>query len=222
MIPVIGQLLPLALGIALSPIPITATIVLVLSTRGLAASVGFLAGWGLGILVPITLWTLLSSVLPSSLPDVARPGLGTVEILLGITLIVLGSRRVRPAARNPDAAPPAWLDRIDALGPGRSLALGFVYSAFRAKNLILIIASSLVIGSAALAPVPGAIVIVVFTALAASSIAAPVAVYAFGGTRTRDALDRTRDWLTRNLGVVAATAMIVLGVVVIGMGLGQF
>ena len=49
----ISAVLPLALGIALSPIPIIATILLLLSPRARASSVGFAAGWILGILTAI-------------------------------------------------------------------------------------------------------------------------------------------------------------------------
>ena len=61
---VIGEILPLAVGIAISPVPIIAVILMLLSPRAKATSVGFLLGWLFGIIVAIVLFTLLSSVLP--------------------------------------------------------------------------------------------------------------------------------------------------------------
>ena len=40
---VMGQILPLALGVAISPIPIIAAILMLLSPRARATSVGYLA-----------------------------------------------------------------------------------------------------------------------------------------------------------------------------------
>ena len=42
---VIGDLLPTALGVAISPVPIIAVILMLLAPRAKAASVGFLLGW---------------------------------------------------------------------------------------------------------------------------------------------------------------------------------
>ena len=61
---VIGDILPLALGIAISPIPIIAAILMLLSPKAKGTSVGFLLGWVLGIVVAVVLFTLLASVIP--------------------------------------------------------------------------------------------------------------------------------------------------------------
>ena len=61
---VIGEILPLAVGIAISPIPIIAVILMLLSPRAKSTSVGFMIGWLLGIIIAIIVFTLLSSVSP--------------------------------------------------------------------------------------------------------------------------------------------------------------
>ena len=53
MLAVIGAILPLALGIAISPIPIIAAILMLLSPKARGTSVGFLLGWVLGIVVAV-------------------------------------------------------------------------------------------------------------------------------------------------------------------------
>ena len=63
---VIGEILPLAVGIAISPIPIIAVILMLLSPRAKGASVGFMIGWVVGIIVAVVVFTLLSSVIPQS------------------------------------------------------------------------------------------------------------------------------------------------------------
>jgi len=70
---VIGDLLPLALGIAISPIPIIAAILMLLSPKARTTSVGFLLGWIIGIVVAVVAFTLLSSILPEDDPDASKP-----------------------------------------------------------------------------------------------------------------------------------------------------
>ena len=74
---VIGEFLPLALGIAISPIPIIAAILMLLSPKARVTSVGFLLGWVIGIIVATTVFTLLSTVLPQNDPDESKPGAWT-------------------------------------------------------------------------------------------------------------------------------------------------
>ncbi|HEX5730294.1 GAP family protein, partial [Microbacterium sp.] len=66
---VIGDILPLAIGIAISPIPIIAVILLLLSPKAKGTSIGFLLGWVLGIVAAVTVFTLLSSVIPDADSD---------------------------------------------------------------------------------------------------------------------------------------------------------
>jgi membrane protein YqaA with SNARE-associated domain len=49
---VIGDVLPLAIGIAISPIPIIAAILMLFSPRATSTSTGFLLGWILGSWLP--------------------------------------------------------------------------------------------------------------------------------------------------------------------------
>ena len=60
----VGEILPLAVGIAISPIPIIAAILMLLSPKAKGTSLGFLVGWLVGIIAAIVVFTLLSSVLP--------------------------------------------------------------------------------------------------------------------------------------------------------------
>jgi len=55
---VIGDLLPLGLSVAISPIPIAAVILMLLSGQAARTSTGFLAGWVAGIVV-VTVVVLL-------------------------------------------------------------------------------------------------------------------------------------------------------------------
>src|SRR3954453_7637759 len=98
--PAIGDILPLALGVAISPIPIIAAILMLLSPKARVTSVGFLLGWLLGIIVAVTVFTLLARVLPTNDPDASQPVHAVIQLVLGAGLLLLavGEWRKRPKA----------------------------------------------------------------------------------------------------------------------------
>ncbi|GAB3606497.1 hypothetical protein GCM10027413_19060 [Conyzicola nivalis] len=221
--PVIGDVLPLALGIAISPLPIMATTIMLLSPKARGTSVGFLIGWVAGITVMTTLFVLLAALLPSVRPHTPNVLIGAIEMLLGLLLIVLAVRTWRARPRAGESPPvPRWITAIDSLTLWRGLAVGFVYSAFRPKNLLISLAAGVVIGSARLALAPATVVMAIFVALAASTIAAPVVAFFSGAPRVTTGLEGLREWLLRNISTVTATALLFLGVVIVGMGIAEF
>jgi threonine/homoserine/homoserine lactone efflux protein len=219
----IGAILPLAVGIAVSPIPIIAAILMLLSPKARATSVAFMIGWVAGIVVGSVVFTLLSAILPASAPDTAHPVIGVVQLLLGVILLLLAVRQWR--SRPKDGATgtmPKWMSSIDAMTPARGAVLGFLLSAVNPKNLVMSIAAGTAVGGAALAVWQSAIVIAIFVILASLSVALPVVGFLVAGERLRPALDRLQVWLTDNNSVIMAVLFLVLGVVVIGKGIGQF
>ena len=84
---VIGEVLPLALGVAISPVPIMAAILMLLSPRAKGTGVGFLLGWVAGIVVAVTAFTLISSLLPDEDADASKPVQGTIKLALGVLLL---------------------------------------------------------------------------------------------------------------------------------------
>ena len=221
--PVIGDILPLALGIAISPLPIMATTIMLLSPKARGTSVGFLIGWVAGITLMTTLFVVLAQLLPSTRPHTPALITGIVEILLGLVLVGLAVRTWLARPRAGEKPPvPRWINAIDSLTLWRGLAVGFVYSAFRPKNLLISLAAGVVIGSAGLRLAPSAIVLVIFIVFAASTIAAPVVAYFSGAPRVTTGLEGLREWLLRNVATVTSTALLFLGVVIVGMGIAQF
>jgi hypothetical protein len=58
---VIGEILPLAIGVAISPVPIIAVILMLLAHRAGATAAGFLVGWVAGIVVVATVVTIVAA-----------------------------------------------------------------------------------------------------------------------------------------------------------------
>jgi threonine/homoserine/homoserine lactone efflux protein len=221
--PVSGEILPLAVGIAISPVPIIAAILMLLSPKAKGASVGFLLGWITGIVVAIVVFTLLSSVLPAQDESGSSPVRGVIKIILGALLLFLALRqwRGRPA-EGEQATMPKWMSAIDSMTAGKALGLGFLLSAVNPKNLLMAISAGLIIGGAGLAVGQTVVVIVMFVLLAASTVLIPVVAYLIASERLAGPLDRLRAWLVNNNATIMAVLLLVIGVAVIGKGIGSF
>ena len=217
---VIGETLPLAVGIAISPIPIIATILMLLSPKAKATSVGFLLGWLAGILVALVLFTLLSSVLPQ---QNSSPISGVIKIILGALLLFLAVKqwRGRPADGE-QAAMPKWMSTIDSMTAIKGLGLGFLLSAVNPKNLLLAASAGVIIGGENLSFGDTTVVIVVFVLLAGCTVLIPVIGYLIASAQMAGPLDRLREWLIDNNATIMAVLLLVIGVSVIGKGIASF
>jgi len=218
----IGAVLPLAIGIAISPIPIIAAILMLLSPKAKGTSIGFLLGWIVGILVAVTVFTLLSSVLPDSSGN-SKPLHGVIQILLGAGLLFLALRQWRSRPKpGEEAKMPKWMSAIDTMNAGKGFGLGFLLAAVNPKNLLLGAAAGVTIGSAGLATGSVAVVILVFTVIAAASVALPVIAYLVAAKRMEGPLESLRTWLVHNNATVMTVLLLVFAFVLIGKGIARF
>ena len=121
---VIGDVLPLAIGIAISPIPIIAAILMLFSARATSTSTGFLLGWILGIVVATAVFTALAGTLKTGGEPSAVAS--WIKIGLGVLLLLVGIRQWRGRGGQHDA--PKWMAAIDDFTFPKALGLGFLLS----------------------------------------------------------------------------------------------
>jgi threonine/homoserine/homoserine lactone efflux protein len=218
---VVGDVLPFALGVAISPMPIIAVILMLLAARAGAASGGFLIGWVAGIVIATTVFTILAETLGLSSSGGGSTAGAIVKLVLGALLLLLALKewRSRPVG---DADPPApkWLSSLDSLTAAKASGLGFLLAAVNPKNLLMILAASVTIGQAKLPVGQIVIVILIFTLIAASTVAAPVIVYRAEPVKAQAWLESMKIWLVANNATVMMMLFAIIGVVLIGKGIG--
>ncbi|MGY1553029.1 GAP family protein [Microbacterium sp. A588] len=224
MLEILGSILPNAVAVAISPIPIIAVILMLMSPRSKQLGIGFLIGWVLGILVATTVFTLLAGVIPEpSSSGESQPVIGVIQLVIGLLLILLGIRqwRSRPAV-GVEAELPAWMSKIDSLRAIAALGLGFALAAVNPKNLLVAGAAGTVIGRAGVDLGSSMIAIACFIVVAALSVAAPVLITIITPDKAAQVLARVRTWLAANNATIMTVVFIVLGSQVLGKGIGSF
>jgi len=212
----------MAVGIAVSPIPIIAVILMLLSPRAKGTSVGFMIGWLVGIIVAIVIFTLLSSVIPLR-SEGGSVTAGVIKIIFGVLLLALALRqwRARPADGEQPSLP-EWMSAIDSMTAGKALGLAFLLAAVNPKNLLMAASAGLIVGGAGMTLGSTAIVIIIFVLVAGCTVIAPVIAYLIAAARMAGPLDKLHGWLVENNATILSVVLLVIGVAVIGKGLGHF
>ena len=214
---VVGGLLPAAAGIALSPFPIVAIILVVAGTHGRVAGPVFALGWLLGLslltAVAVGVGGLLAGGQPGTWAAWAR-------ILLGAVLLGLGARKGlrRPRGDEP-ATTPSWMTGLAAATPSRAGAVGFGLAALNPKNVAFALASASVIGQVDQDAGNALLEAAVFVLLASTTVVSVVVVSRFGGPRGTRALDRLRQRLLQHNDVIVAVVLLLIGATILGDGL---
>ena len=136
----IGQIIANAIGVAISPIPIIAVILMLLSASAGRNSVAFVLGWLVGLGVVATV--VLAVGIETSTDDGTDAG-GIVQLVVGALFVGLAAKQWRSRPR-PGAEPemPGWMSAIDSLGAAKAFALGLAVTVPNPKNAGLTIAAA--------------------------------------------------------------------------------
>lgn len=217
----IGDLLPSALGVAISPVPIIAAVLMLMSTQAKRTAPAFAAGWVLGLVVVGVIVLLVANPADVSGGGSGSTASGWIKIALGLLFVAMavGQWRKRPAPGE-QAALPSWTAAVDKMPPPRAAAIGAALAALNPKNLALTLAGTLSIAQAGLSTGDSAVALGVFVLVGSLTVAGPVIGYLLMRERVEAPLLRAKDWLARENATVMFVVLLVLGVVIAGKGLG--
>jgi threonine/homoserine/homoserine lactone efflux protein len=213
---VIGDLLPSAVGVALSPVPIVAVILMLGTPRGHTNGPAFAVGWvvGLTAVTVLVLWLAGGS-------DDADSGTSTVvdlvKLFFGLVLLVVAVQQWRSRPR-PGQEPemPGWMSALDRFTWGRSLGLGAVLSGVNPKNLALAVAAGAGIAQGGLSADGDIVAVVVFVVLGSLTVAGPVLASVIWGERVRGPLESAKQFMAADNAVIMAMVCLVLAAKLVG------
>lgn len=216
----LAAVLAYAVGVGISPIPIIAVILMLLSRRASVNGPLFLVGWIAGLVGLFAVILAIARAFDVGSSEKADDGVAWLRVALGAALLVLAARKWRKRPKAGEEAPmPGWMASIEEISPPRAAGLALILS-LNPKNLMLGIgaATSLaqldtttgqtVMAGAAFALIGSAIAIIA------------VAYHAIGGERARSSLEDLKVWMAANNSAVMMVLFAVFGAVLISQGLG--
>ena len=218
----IGEMLPAAIGVAISPIPIIAVVLMLVSPRGRVNGPAYLVGQITGVAVAGAIVLLVAGAVGGDDGDMS--GSRTwLPLVLGVAVLVLAAKQWRGRPRgSEEPVMPKWMGAIDAFTPARAFGAGIVLSALNPKNLILTIAGMAAIVAASIPADEEAVALVVFTIIGSLGVAIPVVMYFALGDRAGPLLARLKDWMARNSAVIMAVILLLIGVKLVGDAISGF
>lgn len=219
----IGQLLPLAVGVALSPVPIIAVVLMLVTPRARLNGPAFVIGWivGLGIVGAV----VLAIADPSGATSGGQPAtwVDVLKLVLGLLLLLVALKQWRGRPHGDDEpATPKWMGAIEGFGPVKALLAGAVLAGANPKNMLLAIAAAASIASTGISNGEEAVAYVVFALIGTVGVAAPVFIYFVMGERAGALLDGLRRWMGRNNAVIMAVLLLVIGAKLVGEAISGF
>ncbi|MBB3159146.1 hypothetical protein FHS07_002864 [Microbacterium proteolyticum] len=187
-------LLPLAVGMAISPLPIVAVIAILLSARGRSAAPVYTATFFGVTLAAIAVGALTAAGAAGATHGGGRLVVTALGALLtvGFTTMSILSWRGRPK-RGAPPTPPGWLAAMDAITPARAAGLGLLMAATNSKNLPLELKGGSLIGAAHLPLLVAALFCVGLAVAGSLTLILPTALGATGLPRVVAALDRLKS-----------------------------
>jgi hypothetical protein len=214
----ISTSIPMALGIALSPLPIAAIVMMLMTKKAQTNAPSFLLGWIIGLLVV----GVIVFIVPFDQSEKGEPTAvaGYIRIALGILLIVMAVRqwRNRPGPDEPVEVP-RLLAGLDTFTGKKSLLSGFMLVVVNPKNLPLCAAGAAAIDLATSSLASQFSVYMIFTVIASSPVAFPIIAYLAAKQKAEALFDTWKDWLIRNNQSVMAVILLIVGAWIIFRGL---
>jgi threonine/homoserine/homoserine lactone efflux protein len=209
----IGSVLTFAVGVAVSPVPIIAVILMLFSARARANGPAFLAGWVLALALVSGVVYVLADTGDVGTSSTATDVVAWGTLVLGVLLLVGAARRwrTRPAPGT-EAPMPKWMAGIDSMAPGKAFVLGVVLAGVNPKNLALTIGAATSLAQLTPTSTEAVVALVAFVLVASLTIVVPVVYALAGGPGARAKLDGAKTWLGANNAAVMAVLLLVFGV----------
>jgi threonine/homoserine/homoserine lactone efflux protein len=215
----IGELLPAAVAVALSPIPIVAVILMLGTPKARTNGPAFALGWIVG-LVAVSAIVLVLARGADDPGSSSSDSVDGIKLALGVLFLAMAGRQWRKRPRSGEAAAlPKWMTAVDTFTPFRSLVLGLGLSGVNPKNLALTLAAAASIAQAGLGAEDTVIAVAVFVAIASMTVVGSVLFYLVAQQRAERPLATMRVFMAQHNAVIMMIVLVVLGAKLIGDGI---
>ena len=218
---VIGEILPLAIVVTVSPINIVAAILLLFSKRPILDALCYLVGFVVGVAAVLAVSTAIVGAADLSTDPQRSRGASGLLLALGLFLLVAAVHKFRSRPSPGETAPmPKWMDGIAGFGPVKSRGTGVTIGAVNPKNIAGGVASAVIITSAGLSTGQTVVTVLIYTVIASLGVATPIVAMLVLGDRGEEVVTGWEAWLNRNNAAMMAVLYLIFGAILVGKGIG--
>jgi len=215
----IVQALPSAVVVALSPIAIVGTVLMLLTGRGRVNGTAFVLGWIVGLAIIGVVCLSIAGGGNSGEPTERDRWLSVALLAVGVLLLLVAIRQWRGRTReHNDVTAMRWLDAFGTFPPGKAAGAGVVLSV-SPKNLLLAFAGVAEIVQTGISTEQQVVAYAVFVLIATLGIGTPLVIQLALGGRSRRLLEGLKNWMIRHNTLIMAALSFIIGVKLIADGL---
>lgn len=217
----LAAVFPHAIAVALSPMPIAALILILLSKKAKINSFIFLFGWMLGLILTVGIVAFLFDQEPTVVPGQKNLVAMWFNLILGILLVFLAFKQVQSRPKHGEIAKtPGWLTQIENISPIKTLGIALLLITINAKNTVLDISAGVTIAHLTQSFSETFIVILIYTIVASISIIIPCFAFLLLGNKMTNILIEVKSWFIQNNAVILFVLFLILGVSLISKAFG--
>ena len=219
----LGDILPLAVAVAIFPVPIIAVVLVLGSDRGTAKGAAFVLTWCIGLSAVGGIVLVFAGAAGAS--DEGEPATWVNVLLLGLGLLLLAAAvrqwRGRPSGGE-ETPTPGWMRTIDEFTIAKAGGAGFALSALNPKNLLLTAAAAAEIAEVGLSAGQQVALLLGFVLVASAGVLTPLILALALGDRSRELLEGLRGWMARYNAVIMGLLFLLIGAKLIGDAVSGF
>jgi hypothetical protein len=213
----IGGSLALAVGVALSPVPIIAVVLMLTTRRARVNGPVFVAGWLAGLAAVGAVVLCVAGPANASSPGSPASWVSWLKLALGLAVLLIALREFRSRPRDGAQPPmPAWMSRIDQVRPPAAFGLAALLAGVNPKNLLLAVGGAASIAQTGISGAGQAVAYLVFALVGTLGVGIPVGIYFTLGPRADKTLGGLKDWMSEHNAVIMSVLCLVIGAKLIG------
>ena len=213
----LAQLLPTAIGFALSPVALVEMVLVLFSRRARTNSLIFLAA----IMIAVFVIPFIGASGADAATSSAASRSTTEAVVLLIVAALLAVLAWRNYRNRHDASVPAMLGKIDGMGPAAVLVLSAGVTFANPKNLVLLLGAGAVAAKQGLSTVELAATLAIFTDHRHLAVHRHGRLPAPRGRASQHRLQQCKEWLLRNNRLIMAAVLAALALALASQGIDR-
>lgn len=210
------ELLPFAVGLAITPAAIASCILFLGSKRPVANAVAFAAAFALVYaLIAAAILAASQSASGEIVPEETKAAL---TLVVGIVLLALAGAGEMRGQAGPATHTPGWMRAIDTAGPRVAFGVGLALAVLN-PNIPILIAALATVAAAGVSEGQEVVAAAVLVAASQLGLAGPIAWFVTHRNSATGGLVAVKAWLGRHEHVVNLAVLLVFGVLFTVKGL---
>jgi threonine/homoserine/homoserine lactone efflux protein len=184
-----------AIGVAISPVPIIAVILMLFTAKARVNGSMFALGWALALAIVSGVVYFTSDAADAATNSTTVDTISWGQILFGVLLLLLLAARQWRSRPKPGDEPtmPKWMAGIDTFTPAKAFGLAVLLAGVNPKNLLLAAGAGSALAELGPSTTDAVVALIVFVVLGTATIAGPVIYYLTSGEKAKTQLDSAKS-----------------------------